>query len=511
MDPVTIAKTTQIVISLAKSRRLRVCVVAVVVLQVSVLLLMATLPSDLIASLAGEREKQRIEQRADDESCAASGVADSSAPQSGFQGLDKKQVGHAHTIWTVSRAMGLGERGGVVGIATAMQESTLRNLDYGDRDSLGLFQQRPSMGWGTPKQVRNPEYAARKFFTVLKGIRGWKTLPVTVAAQRVQRSAFPDAYAKHERIASGLVQLFGSGKSTASKSEVDAALSSGMCAPVGGANALTCPASRLGVERGLTPDAMRVVRCVHKGWPSIVSFGGVGDRPSNVDDDHQRGRAVDVMIPNWQGAGKGTGSAIAAWAKTNHARLGVKYVIWNARIWSVARAKEGWRSCASGSCYSGPNPTAAHRDHVHISVFGNRAASSSSGGGSVVVPVARYTLTARFGQCSGLWASCHTGLDFAAGVGTPIRAVQAGTVSFVGWGGAYGNLTKVSHGDGTASWYAHQVKTAVSKGDTVKAGQGIGYIGSTGNVTGPHVHLEIRIRGRAVDPAAWLSARGARP
>lgn len=511
MDPVTIAKTAQIVTSLARSRWVRVLVVTVALIQLTAVLVLATLPGDLIAGLAGTREKQRIEQRAEDESCPAVGVDGSAAPERGFGGLSKDQVKHAHTIWLVGRSMKMGDRGAVVGIATAMQESTLRNINYGDRDSLGLFQQRPSMGWGTAKQVTNPRYAARKFFTALKGVHGWKSLPVTVAAQRVQRSAFPQAYAKHERTASGLVQLFGLGKTGASKSEVEAAVTSGMCAPEGGGDAMLCPASGLGVERGLTPDAVRVVRCVHKGWRSIRSIGGVGDRPSTVDDDHQRGRAVDVMIPNWRGSGKVSGTAIAAWAKKNHARLGVKYVIWDGRIWSVARAKEGWRSCASGSCYSGPNPTMAHRDHVHISVFGNRAASPGKGGGSVVRPVVKYTLTARFGQCSSRWAACHTGLDFAAGIGTPIRAVRAGTVTFVGWGGAYGNLTKISHGDGTASWYAHQIKASVSKGERVKAGQRIGYIGATGNVTGPHVHVEIRIRGRAIDPAAWLSARGARP
>ena len=90
---------------------------------------------------------------------------------------------------------------------TAAQESTLRNLDYGDRDSLGLFQQRPSMGWGTPAQVRDPAYAAAAFYggpasptrnRGLLGVAGWESMPLTVAAQAVQRSAFPNAYARWE-------------------------------------------------------------------------------------------------------------------------------------------------------------------------------------------------------------------------------------------------------------------------------------------------------------------------
>ncbi len=97
-------------------------------------------------------------------------------------------------------------RAWVVALATAMQESTLRNINYGDRDSLGLFQQRPSQGWGSPAQVLDPVYSTTIFIQRLLEVPGWDELPVTVAAQTVQRSAFPDAYAKWERLASELVQ-----------------------------------------------------------------------------------------------------------------------------------------------------------------------------------------------------------------------------------------------------------------------------------------------------------------
>src|SRR6478735_3834070 len=86
-----------------------------------------------------------------------------------------------------------------------MQESTLRNINYGDRDSLGLFQQRPSQGWGSPSQVTDPVYSTRIFLDRLLAIPGWQSLPVTVAAQTVQRSAFPNAYAKWEGLAASLV------------------------------------------------------------------------------------------------------------------------------------------------------------------------------------------------------------------------------------------------------------------------------------------------------------------
>jgi len=106
--------------------------------------------------------------------------------------------------------MGVPPRAWQVALATAMQESTLRNLNYGDRDSLGLFQQRPSQGWGTPAQVTDPVYATKIFIDRLTKVPGWEQLPVTVAAQIVQRSAFPEAYAKWEGLAAQLVsQLAG--------------------------------------------------------------------------------------------------------------------------------------------------------------------------------------------------------------------------------------------------------------------------------------------------------------
>lgn len=95
-------------------------------------------------------------------------------------------------------------RAGVVALATAMQESRLSNLTYGDRDSLGLFQQRPSMGWGTPAQILDPTYSTGRFLDALQGVPGWQSMPVTVAAQRVQRSAYPSAYAPWEQLATDL-------------------------------------------------------------------------------------------------------------------------------------------------------------------------------------------------------------------------------------------------------------------------------------------------------------------
>lgn len=122
-----------------------------------------------------------------------------------------------------------------------------------------------------------------------------------------------------------------------------------------------------------------------------------------------------------------------------------------------------------------------------------------------VVPVTGYHLTARFGQRSGLWSTVHTGLDFAGPSGSTIVSVAAGVVKSTGYEGAYGNRTIITLRDGTDIWYCHQSRIAVSVGQTVGPGDVIGYTGSTGNVTGPHLHLEVHPGGgAAVDPETVL-------
>lgn len=120
--------------------------------------------------------------------------------------LEPGQATNAATIAAVGLRRGLPPHAVTVALATAMQESKLRNLPYGDRDSLGLFQQRPSQGWGTPAQIQDPRYAANRFFAKLTTVAGWQTMPVAEAAQRVQRSADGSAYAIWEGRARSLAQ-----------------------------------------------------------------------------------------------------------------------------------------------------------------------------------------------------------------------------------------------------------------------------------------------------------------
>ncbi|MEO9103677.1 MAG: LysM peptidoglycan-binding domain-containing protein [Terrimesophilobacter sp.] len=141
---------------------------------------------------------------------AIPGVSSTPASVGGYvTTLTPEMATNAKIIISVGTSLGVHDYGLVIALAAAMQESSLRNLNYGDRDSLGLFQQRPSAGWGSPAQVMDPVYASKLFFGGIKNpnkgntrglldIAGWQSMTVTQAAQAVQRSAFPDAYAKWE-------------------------------------------------------------------------------------------------------------------------------------------------------------------------------------------------------------------------------------------------------------------------------------------------------------------------
>ncbi|MFI1169715.1 M23 family metallopeptidase [Streptomyces sp. NPDC020801] len=130
------------------------------------------------------------------------------------------------------------------------------------------------------------------------------------------------------------------------------------------------------------------------------------------------------------------------------------------------------------------------------------------------LPTSSYTITGTFGQPGSMWSSgYHTGLDFAAPTGTLIKAIHSGTITEAGWAGAYGYRTILTLDDGTELWFCHQSSISVSVGQKVTTGEVIGRVGATGNVTGPHVHLEVHPNGQAtaIDPMTWLRSKGLNP
>ena len=317
---------------------------------------LATVPLAIAGSLFGLVVLTGASSQASGPGEACLSEAASSQPIGSF---DDEQLANAATIVAVGRSRGVPPEGWVIALAAAMQESSLRNVPFGDRDSAGLFQMRPSMGWGSFAQVTDPTYAATAFFggsdvppnnPGLVDIGGWQRMSVTEAAQAVERSAYPEAYARWVGDATALV---------AQLSDADFQCSE--------PTATACPPSGLAVESGLTPDAVAVARCAVEQF-DMTSIGGLATGGHVNGSDHYTGRAVDLMVNNWQSsAGAEFGDRVAAYYVENARKFAVTYVIWRGRIWSASRP--GWRP------YSHPDgrtdPTALHMDHLHISVAGN--------------------------------------------------------------------------------------------------------------------------------------------
>jgi hypothetical protein len=234
--------------------------------------------------------------------------------------LDAEQAGNAATITAVAVQRKLPARAATIAIATALQESKLRNLTYGDRDSLGLFQQRPSQGWGTRAQVTDPVYAANAFYDVLVKIEGYRSLSVTKAAQKVQRSAFPSAYADHEADARVLASAL-SGNSAAAFTCVldpthDKAASPG--------------------DAGMTPRAAALAGAAERELGATVTASGA------------KGTSLDLQLSSGSGTPAVDGWAVAQWAVARGQALHVIAVSTGDRSWSRTDHPNRWTSSGLG-------------------------------------------------------------------------------------------------------------------------------------------------------------------
>ncbi|MDP3891234.1 peptidoglycan DD-metalloendopeptidase family protein [Nocardioides sp.] len=245
----------------------------------------------------------------------------------------------------------------------------------------------------------------------------------------------------------------------------------------------------------------------------IKTVGGY--RESATDPHgHPAGLAADFMVPLTR-AGKAQGDALVAYAQAHARELGIDYIIWYQRIWSVARADEGWRRMEDRG-----SATANHLDHPHINVLPNVQVSPVGLEGAscdeVVYPVpAQYIGTDRknWHDTGPYWTNWHTGTDFSAPCGTTVYAAHAGTIEIdtsQGWAGP--QLVKVTTGAGSlTTWYAHMQSVTVSRGQTVAAGEPIGQVGKEGNGSGCHLHFEVHLENGSiygpdnVDPSTWLA------
>ncbi|WP_338145804.1 heavy metal transporter [Streptomyces scabichelini] len=249
-----------------------------------------------------------------------------------------EQAVNAATISVVGTNRGMPERAVTIALATALQESGLRNIDHGDRDSLGLFQQRPSQGWGTETQIMDPTYAASEFYEHLAKVPDYSGLPLTVAAQRVQRSGFPEAYAKHEPDAALLAAAL-TGRAAAT---------------------LTCE-GRPDVRPG-GPDAVRAALVRDFGQDAFQEAGAgremraeAGATPSasaTAAGGPARSRTVTIPVPDTpaaEGGQRQRGWELAHWAVANASALHIQKVSHAGRVWIAGNTGSEWRADGSGS------------------------------------------------------------------------------------------------------------------------------------------------------------------
>ena len=270
--------------------------------------------------------------------------------------LEPEQAENAALIAAVAVHRGMPARAATIALATAYQESKLYNLRSGDRDSAGLFQQRPSQGWGTRRQILDPSYAANAFYDGLAKVDGYESMRVTVAAQRVQRSGYPEAYADHEADARVLASAL-TGNSP---------------------HAFSCRFSDTPHDAStrLTPSGLtRRADVVRRELAGLYAAPLGGFAPGGVSTGHMKGsahyqgRAVDAFVRPVNRTNKVRGWAIAQYLVAMADRLHVQTVIFDGRIWtSGSRSGDGWRHYTPPE-RSGSRAILEHRDHVHVDVF----------------------------------------------------------------------------------------------------------------------------------------------
>jgi len=275
--------------------------------------------------------------------------------------LSTEQAENAALIASVAVRRGLPARAVSIALATAYQESDLRNLDYGDSDSLGIFQQRPSQGWGKPAQLMDRRYATNAFYDALVKVPNYEGMDITKAAQAVQRSAYPDAYRDHELDGRALASAL-TGNSGA---------------------ALTCVVGQPDVGKqpmrgdGLTARANTVRRAVLGAYGDLplggFAPGGVGSGHMS-GSAHYEGRAVDIFFRPISPDQTIRGWALANYLVANASRLQIEHVIFDRMVWTAgADSRRGWHTYHPPELTGNESPATLailqHRDHVHVDVY----------------------------------------------------------------------------------------------------------------------------------------------
>ncbi|MFF3885120.1 heavy metal transporter [Streptomyces sp. NPDC001914] len=284
-----------------------------------------------------------------------------------------EQAVNAATISAIGTSRGMPERAVAIALATALQESGLRNIRHGDRDSLGLFQQRPSQGWGTEKQIMDPTYSAGIFYEHLAKVPGYSRLPLTVAAQRVQRSGFPQAYAKHEPDATLLAAaLTGRAAATLTCQGRPAATT-----PAGGPTSVRAALARdfgreVFQEAGATVDTAGSSASPARAAPDSAAPSGSPVSPDSSASPASSAptaaatadRTVTVPVREGSDSGSATlrrGWELAHWAVANSAALHIDRVSYAGREWTAGTSEGSWHTADGKSGRDADDATAEVR------------------------------------------------------------------------------------------------------------------------------------------------------
>jgi hypothetical protein len=237
---------------------------------------------------------------------------------------DLEQMQNASTIAAVGVKLGVPDYGIEIAEATARQESKFYNVTGGDRDSLGLFQQRPSEGWGTASQIMDTTYSSTAFYDALLKVSNWQNLSLTVAAQDVQHSAYPDAYAAHEDEAKVLTAVF--------------------TGAAGGALTCTLDGPTFSPQAtdaaGLTTQGRAVVADAQKQWGA-----------ASIADVSGSARTFALVVPSSLSGTEATkrGWAYANWAVAKAEVLGITQVGYDGKTWSASSNSDSWQAASSPS------------------------------------------------------------------------------------------------------------------------------------------------------------------
>lgn len=422
---------------------------------------------------------------------------------------EPEQVKNAQTIIGIGLARKLSLRDIKIALMVAMQESQLRNVAYGDRDSLGLFQQRPSQGWGTAEQIMNPVYSSNKFYEALEKIksRDSKSLfEVAIAVQRPNRAAYAKTFGQWDAPATAFLK----GVSTGS---------------------VTLPIDVVSPNQGCTS----LLGDVEVAVQAALSQNGKPYRwvvpPTKTFD------SAELM--QWAYAQAGVTLPVTAAAQLKAGPPVSKPGSGLAKEWKAVLQRGDllyWADLSGKvthvSMYLGNDEMIDARNvgadvavskiqwtNLLVTLAGASRPIDNNGGGGLHSgwqwPLKSTTITSpygmRFHPIKHVW-KLHDGVDFAASTGTPVYAARAGVVSYTGFLGSGGNTLTINHGGGIKTSYLHLSSFGSTRvGDVVRVGQRVALSGNTGGSTGPHLHFKIEIRGQTTDPIRYLKQYGLVP